>query len=340
MRGSILLGCLLALFACSHQPPATTPAESTVAGASGARTGAAARVEPAGAAEAISLLGRTLVPPALPAAVQAEREAKLVASQAALAERPDDPEAWIWVGRRIAYLGRYRDAIDHFTQGLELFPRDARFLRHRGHRFLTIRRLSDATSDLERAASLVRGQPDEVEPDGLPNAANVPTSTLQSNIWYHLGLARYLQGDFEAALGAYRECLTVSKNPDMANPDMEIATRYWLYLTLRRLGREGEAREVAAAVPAELELLESHAYHRLLLMFRGENDPETLLAEASADRSSLDYPTVSYGAGVHYLLAGEVERGLEIFRRLAESDAWAAFGAIAAEAELERRLHS
>mgnify|MGYP006178114509 CR=1 FL=1 len=51
-------------------------------------------------------------------------------------------------------------------------------------------------ADLERAASLVRGRPDEVEPDGAPNRFNIPTSTLQSNIWYHLGLAYYMRGEF------------------------------------------------------------------------------------------------------------------------------------------------
>ena len=315
MRRELGLGCLLLLVACSHQPPAVTGNQA-----------------PASGAEAVSLLGQPLVPPPLPAAVAADREAKLVAAQAELAERPEDPEAWIWVGRRTAYLGRYREAIEIFTRGIASFPDDARFLRHRGHRYLTVRRFADAEADLARAASMVRGRPDEVEQDGLPNAANLPTSTLQSNVWYDLGLARYLQGEYGPALDAYRECLAVS-----TNPDMEVATRYWLYLTLRRLGREGEALEVAAAVPATLELLESHAYHKLLLVFRGEADAEALLTQASADRSSLDFPTVSYGVGAHYLLRGESERGLDILRRLAASDAWAAFGAIAAEAELARR---
>ncbi len=285
--------CFLALTACSSAPPPSAPARAPEA--------------------------------------RAEQEAKLAAAQADLAARPDDPEAWIWVGRRIAYLGRYGEAIEIFTRGNERFPDDARFLRHRGHRYVTVRRFADAARDLERAAGLVRGRPDEIEPDGLPNAANVPTSTLQSNVWYHLGLARYLQGDFERALDAYTECMAVSENPDM-----EVASRYWLYLTLRRLGREGEAQAVVAAVPARLDLLESHAYHRLLLMFRGEADPEALLAEASVDRSSLDFPTVSYGVGLHFLLRGESRRAREIFERLAASDAWAAFGAIAAEAELAR----
>ena len=53
-----------------------------------------------------------------------------------------------------------------------------------------------AIADLRRASQLVAGKPDEVEPDGAPNKAGIPRSTLQSNIWYHLGLAQYLRGDF------------------------------------------------------------------------------------------------------------------------------------------------
>ena len=151
----------------------------------------------------------------------------------------------IWLGRRTAYLGQYKQAIRIFTEGAEKFRDDPRFLRHRGHRLITLRCFDLAISDLKRAAKLTKGKPDEIEPDGLPNARNIPTSTLQSNIWYHLGLAHYLKGDFKAALNAYREAMKVSKNPDML-----VATTHWLYMTLRRLGRTKEAsdqRNLAAA---------------------------------------------------------------------------------------------
>ena len=138
----------------------------------------------------------------------------------------------IWLGRRTAYLGRYKDAIRIFTEAIEKFPDDARLFRHRGHRFITLRCFDLAIADLNRAAKLIKGKPDQVEPDGLPNARNIPTSTLQSNIWYHLALAHYLKGDFKAALKAYREAAKVSTNPDML-----VATTHWQYMTLRRLGR-------------------------------------------------------------------------------------------------------
>ena len=70
------------------------------------------------------------------------------------------------------------------------------------------------------------------------------SSRMGSNIFYHLGLARYLQADFEGALEAYRQCMEYST----ANDDMFCATSYWLYLTLLRLDRADEA--MASSVPA------------------------------------------------------------------------------------------
>jgi tetratricopeptide (TPR) repeat protein len=147
-----------------------------------------------------------------------------------------NPESLIWVGRRLAYLGRYQEAIEKFSLGIELFPNDARFLRHRGHRWITLREFDKAIEDLESATRLIEGTCDQVEPDGQPNAAGIPTSTLHTNIWYHLGLARFLKGDFEKALAAYQRCLAAA-----TNHDMRVATIDWQYMTLRRLNRIDEA---------------------------------------------------------------------------------------------------
>jgi tetratricopeptide (TPR) repeat protein len=281
--------------------------------------------------EATSLLGGPLLRPPLPEAARVEREGQLAEARARADSHPDDAEALIWLGRRTAYLGRHRDAVEIFTRALARHPGDPRLLRHRGHRYLTLRRLDLAAADLERAAALVRGRPDEVEPDGLPNARGIPTSTLQSNVWYHLGLARYLQGDFAGALAAYRECEKVS-----ANPDMQVATWHWLYMTLRRLGREPEAAAVLAPVRADLELLENHAYHRLLLLYKGERAAESLLADAEA-AGSLELATVGYGVGNWHFYNGRRETALALWRRLvASQEQWPAFGHLAAEAELAR----
>jgi len=269
-------------------------------------------------------------PPASPEA-RREMEARLAEARAAYRRNPRDADAAIWLGRRTAYLGRFREAVDIYTRGLRQHPRDARFLRHRGHRLITLRRFREAAADLSRAARLVRGQPDEVEPDGIPNERNTPTSTLQSNIWYHLGLAHYLLGDFPSALRAYRECLKVSRNPDML-----VATSHWLYMTLRRAGRDREAARVLDRITPEMDIIENRDYHRLLMLYKGETTPEALLAETERAGSALGNTTVGYGVGNWHLYHGRRAGAAALFRRVTSSPQWTSFGYIAAEADLKR----
>ncbi|HYN85892.1 MAG TPA: tetratricopeptide repeat protein [Pyrinomonadaceae bacterium] len=260
-----------------------------------------------------------------------EMEAKLAAARAAYERRPADADAVIWLGRRTAYLGRFREAIDIYTAGIRRHPRDARLRRHRGHRYITARCFELAVKDLERAARLVRGRPDEVEPDGLPNARNVPTSTLKSNVYYHLGLAHYLRGDFGRARAAFEECMKFSKNDDML-----AATSHWLYMTLRRLNRPREAAAVLARIRPGMDIIENDDYHRLLLMYKGETTAAKLLEEASRRPDSLGYATVGYAVGNWYLYGGEPRRALQIFLRVLEGPQRTSFGYVAAEAEIDR----
>ena len=269
-------------------------------------------------------------PPMSPEA-RREAEAKLGEARAAYEKNPSDADALIWLGRRTAYLGRFDEAIALYTEGIRKHPRDVRLYRHRGHRLITTRRFREAAGDLERAARLIKGRPDEVEPDGLPNARNVPTSTLGSNVWYHLGLARYLAGDFRGALAAYRACEKFSKNPDMV-----VANSHWLYMTLRRLGRAEEARRVLDAVTPGMDVVENGDYHRLLLMYKGEAAPERLLADASKEKAGVAYATVAYGVGNWHVYGGRPGKALGIFLELMQLPQRTSFGYIAAEAELER----
>jgi tetratricopeptide (TPR) repeat protein len=293
----------------------------------------ASTVDTASAIEAVSLLGQPLTRPVLPEETRRRYEEALAEARTRHYADPGDVDGIIWLGRRTAYLGRFREAIEIYTRGLQRHADDARLYRHRGHRSITIRQFDRALADFERAAALVAGRPDEIEPDGLPNARNIPTSTLQSNVWYHLGLAHYLRGDFERALGAYRKCMDVSKNPDML-----VATSHWLYMTLRRLGRASEAADVLEPIRADLDVIENGAYHRLLLMYKGEIPVDSLLPTVSG--AALDDVTTAYGVGNWYLYNGDAARAEEIFRRIVATGNWAAFGAIAAEAELARTAGS
>ena len=279
--------------------------------------------------ECVSLLGRPLH--AHTGSTQTQKlKADLAAARGALAEDPTDPERIVWVGRRLGYLWRIHDAIDVFTQGMKAHPDYAPLYRHRGHRYISLRRFDEAIADLERAATLIEGKPDEIELDGMPNARNIPLTTTAFNVWYHMGLAHYLKGDFEAALSAYRKTMTFAKRYD----DNVVATTDWMYMTLRNLGRDTEAAALLQAITPKMEIIENQAYHRRLLMYKGLVSPDTLLDLEHA--TDLDLATLGYGVGNWYLLNGQKNKAREIFERATNGPYWPAFGFIAAEVDLAR----
>src|SRR5688572_7608769 len=68
--------------------------------------------------QGISLLGDTLRRPRFDSATSARMIEQLGLARVEAAARPNDPDALIWVGRRLAYMGRYLEAIDVFSDGV------------------------------------------------------------------------------------------------------------------------------------------------------------------------------------------------------------------------------
>jgi tetratricopeptide (TPR) repeat protein len=283
------------------------------------------------AVEATSLLGISLNRPAIALDRRAKLEDDLARAKADYDARPDSEDAAIWYGRRLAYLGRYRDAIDVFSKAIAQHPQSYKLLRHRGHRYITVRELDKAIADLTRAAELSKEAKDELEPDGAPNARNVPRSTNLSNIWYHLALAHYLKGDFQRAAQCWRQCMDFAR----VNDDMDVATSYWLYLSLRRIGANDEAKLVLGEIKPHMDVIENGAYHRLLRMFKGELS-EAQLREGGTPDDAIADATIGYGLGVWQLINGDAAAARKQLDEVLRSPNWAPFGYIAAEAEVAR----
>ncbi|HKP76800.1 MAG TPA: tetratricopeptide repeat protein, partial [Longimicrobiaceae bacterium] len=241
---------------------------------------------------------------------------------------PDSAEGILWYGRRAAALGHYREAISLFTEGIKKHPRDARFYRFRGHRWITVRRFDRAVVDLERAVRLTRGQPDQVEPDAAPGPSG-PLSTLQGNIWYHLGLAYYLRGEFGRAAGSFNAAMGLARNDDS-----RVAAGDWLYMSLRRQGRAAEAAAVLAQFGPNLRVVENQSYLRRIRFYQGQLPADSLLDPTG--RSNVDIATQSYGVGNWYLYNGRPSDAEGVFWRITSAENWAPFGYIAAEADLRR----
>lgn len=282
--------------------------------------------------EAISFLGDTLRAFPLAPATVSRFEAQLAEARAAFDRTPANPDSIIWLGRRLGYLGRIREAIAVYTRGIALHPDNPWLYRHRGHRYITARELDHAISDFERARELTRGKPDQVEPDGQPNARNQPIGTLQSNILYHLGLAYYLKGDFARAAAVYRDDLAAAHNDDR-----RASTSHWLYMALRRLGRETEAARVLEAISDKMEIIENDTYYDLLRFYQGRLPADSILALTPSGELSVTDATAAYGIANWHLYNGRTAQARTLFRRIVAGGQWGAFGSIAAEAELARR---
>jgi len=277
-------------------------------------------------AQAVSLLGEPLRAAEPPTSLLED----LAEARADYEADPDDADNIIWLGRRLGYVQDFRGAIRVFSEGIDKFPDDARMYRHRGHRYISIREFDRAIQDLERASTLIEGTVDEVEPDGAPNPAGIPVSTLHSNIRYHLGLAYYLEGDLEDALRVYRRAFE-----ETPNDDMRVATTHWTYMTLRLLGRDDEARAVLEPIHANMTIHESMAYHQLCLMYKGEGEIATAL-DAGITPAGGD--SAMYGVGNWHYYNGRRDEARAMFERMIAESGWASFGRIAAESDLARKF--
>jgi tetratricopeptide (TPR) repeat protein len=245
---------------------------------------------------------------------------------------PQDADALIWYGRRTAYLGKYSQAIGIYTEGIKNFPQDARIYRHRGHRYLSIREYDKAIADLEKAADLIQGTADQIEPDGLPNAQNIPLSSLHSNVWYHLGLAYYLKHQYEKAYEAYLKCRDSGSNYDNI-----VSSTHWLYMIQQRLGNPKKADSLLAPIQKERAVIENQSYADLCRLYKGWLSPDSLL-QASPGNPSND--AVNYGLANWYLYQGDSAKAKQLMEALVEGKAFTSFGYLAAEKDLMHFLSS
>jgi tetratricopeptide (TPR) repeat protein len=280
---------------------------------------------------AVSLDGKPFFEPERTTAQQARLDSLLLIAKNNFETDPSE-ENYIWYGRREGYLMHLPQAIDIFTEGIKKYPDSYRLYRHRGHRYISTRKFKDAVADFERAASLMEGKPLEVEPDGQPNRINQPLSTTQFNVWYHLGLAHYLLGDLEKAREGYLKCLAVCENDDS-----RVAVLDWLYMTDRRLGKETNAESALDGITDNMNIVENDSYYRRLKMYKGLMKPEELLVvDSTQDDYDLSMATQGYGVGNWYLYNGDTTQAVATFNKVVDGKLFAAFGFIAAEADLAR----
>src|SRR5687768_16636788 len=147
-------------------------------------------------------------------------------AQAALAAEPTSVQRIIALGVAQSGARQFREAIETFTRGLEIAPNEPLLYRWRGHRYLSVREFDRALQDLTRGFAL---------------------DSTNYGILYHLGIVRYLKGDFAGAADAFARAQ--KRPPDGA--ELAGATD-WLWMALSRAGRTAEARAMLDRKPDSL----------------------------------------------------------------------------------------
>jgi tetratricopeptide (TPR) repeat protein len=244
---------------------------------------------------------------------QADANGAVAEAEKNLAADPKNVDLLLALGRAQGGIWRFRAAVATYTRGLELAPNDARLLVARGHRYISLRQPNKALADLKKAAGID------------PTAAG---------LWYHLGLAHYLLGEFNEAAAAF------AKSRAEAKTDGElVGPSDWLYMSLRRAGKAAEAAKVLERITPELKIEgNENLYFSRLLLYKGVKKEAELPLPAASDDMALELrvATLAYGIGNWHLYNGNAAKAREYFQRAVASKAWAAFGAVCAERDLTR----
>eukprot|EP01047_Picozoa_sp_COSAG01_P027325 COSAG01_NODE_1800_length_9205_cov_18.778058_5_plen_169_part_00 len=109
----------------------------------------------AGVREASSLSGAPLCRRSFEPAQRERLEADLALAAAEHTRAPGSVDAAVWHARRLGYLDRYQEAIAVLTRAITHHPAEPQLYRHRGHRYITVRRFREAVEDLTQAAALI-----------------------------------------------------------------------------------------------------------------------------------------------------------------------------------------
>ena len=256
-------------------------------------------------------------PPAALAYAQGEDSLKkhdyakaLEAYNRAIQLDPKQPEFYLEKCNALSGLQRQAEAVTACSEAIRLRPQYAQALRDRGHFEINLGRYSEALADLKQAESLDKND---------------------RGIYYHLGLAYYLTGDFKDAATAFSGCLRDSHQQSDA-----IECAAWLYPSLRRSGQDATAKKVLDTIQPNWPV-QGHTlyYFDRLLLFKGAKN-ETQVAATMKNEGAISQATVGYGIGLWELLSGNKAKAREYFDKAIASGSKAAFGYRAAEQELKR----
>ena len=229
-------------------------------------------------------------------------------AEQALAADPKNVDKIIVLGLAQQAVRAYREEIATFTRGIALAPNNPVLYRWRGHRYISTGQFDKALVDLKKGNKL---------------------DTMNYDIWYHLGVARFARGEFAKAADAFAHCQRLAPNPNETAGATD-----WLWMSLSRAGMKDQAQQALAPITDSLKITTATAYKQRLRLYRGLIGPDEVITPA--DTAAVQVATLSFGVGNWYLVRGETAKAKAWFKRSVESGGWPGFGFLLSERELRK----
>jgi tetratricopeptide (TPR) repeat protein len=272
-------------------------------------------------AEGISLLGDTLRRPPISVEDGQRLVEDLQVARGEYAAHPADLAYRLAVVRRTAALGRVREALELYTQAAHRHFDDPRPFRYRGETLIYLRQFRLAAADLERATKALSWSDGEALLE-IPEHSAAPGGSLPFGISFYLGMAWFLQGDYQRASSALRLSLGQASGPEEFSRAV-----FWLWIAMQRSGDPAEAVTLATYAARVLTPPASTTEHQLLL---------ALSRGSPLDSTSSTSPLEGYATGIRRLFAGRHEEARTAFEWVRSNGEWNTLAHVAAEAELVR----
>lgn len=258
---------------------------------------------------------------------QKDSDGRIAKADEEIKKAPTNPELYLAAGRARDAQMQYAGAIQMYTKAINLAPGDARFLRMRGHRHLSLRRFKEAIADLEKARSLAQSS---------------------FEVSYYLGLALYFNGSYNEAANEFARCVNMAGRPDEHAKTLPkgmpscaalhqsfeylVPMADWHYRALRRAGRTEEARDVLKGIPNNQQLRDNVSSYRALLFNKGIYKESDALQGLEGG----NHANTASAIALSHLLEGKTAAACGLWRKAAVAQPWSSFGVIAAEVELAR----
>lgn len=196
---------------------------------------------------------------------------------------------------------RYREAAEVYTKAIELDPNRSDAVRQRAPRYLASLQTEKAVADFERSLEL---------------------GCERGDTLYRLGIAYYLNGQFEQSMAAEAEAYTYF------DEEMGIAAMYWNTFAALKAGKEPE---LAKQYYVGMKVGHHTAYDAVMALFTDHATMDETIAKLEAVNEDLEFAMMGFGTAMIARQRGMEELCDDILYTVVKHDSfWIGYGYIAA----------